>query len=206
MRQVEAAEAQQKLEQAQQVQISALVSRGRDALAAGRREEAGRLAQQALAVDAENDDARALQADAARQPRRHSAAPTPAIPAAEAPAPAEAAAPATDPTARGPAHVKIHFFTQVSEGVLTIYADKHQIMREPFSFFKRTSLLHSEPKAGVIDAERRLEPGPTTLRVYVALKGGPPRMTTVEDDLAPGSERLLEIEMSADGSLQARLQ
>jgi hypothetical protein len=124
----------------------------------------------------------------------------PATPTAPAPvAPDRAAGQSLE------AQVRVDFASDRSEGVLTIYADDRQILRESFRFVRRTGLLARERVSGTIEANRRVPAGSTTLRVYVALPGEATRAISLEADLAGGSVRVLEIRVDTTGSTTAVL-
>jgi len=103
------------------------------------------------------------------------------------------------------AQLHIDFFSERSEGVLTVYAGDRQILREPFRFVRRTGFLSREKVSGAIQATRRLAPGHQGLRVYVALQGEATRTVTLEGDLALGSSTVLEVRVDAAGGVTARL-
>jgi hypothetical protein len=132
------------------------------------------------------------------------AAPPVSVPPTSATVPA-VRAPAAGPEAVGNAQLAIQFFSDVSEGTLTIYAGERQIVREPFKFVRKTGFLRSEKVSGAMNFQRALAAGPMQLRVYVSLPGKPTRSVMVDADLAGGSATKLEVRVSADGQATANL-
>jgi len=126
--------------------------------------------------------------------------------AAAAPEPVEARPmPAAPTEAPKEAILQIAFASQKSEGTLTIYAAERQILREPFRFVRRTGLLKREYLSGTIEAKRRVQSGPQTLRVYVQIEGAAAQLISVDVDLAGGSTRVLDIRVDDDGNAVAAL-
>jgi serine/threonine-protein kinase len=194
----------------QQAQLQALLEAARRALAAGDATQAADLAGQVLALVPGDPEAAALQAKAQaaeRAQQRRSQQLAARTPAASTTAPAQPAATegaTTDPrVAAGPATLRIDFFTEQPEGVLTIYAGGKQILGEPFRFYKRTGLFRNQPEAGRIEAARQLPAGATTLRIYVAPPKKSPVVRTLEVQLAGGSTRILRIRFDRAGQLTA---
>ena len=99
----------------------------------------------------------------------------------------------------------VDFHTEVSEGVLTIYADDRQIVREPFRFSKKSGLFRVEKQSGGFQRERTLASGAYTFRIYVALEGRPTKAVTVDGELSGGSRRTLVVRIGAQGEATARL-
>ncbi len=153
----------------------------------------------ALARQKERERAQKSAREAATQAAVESV-PTPAAPP-NRPAPAVAAtAVAADAT------IEIDFYSEVSEGVLTIYSGESQIFREPFKFVKKTGFLRTEKIAGAIGAQRTLPAGAVALRVYVSLPGKPTKATMVEGTLAGGSTRRLVVRVDAESRATAQLE
>ena len=190
----------------QDTQRQALLASGEAALAAGQPSQAVDLARQVLALAPGEPRATALLA-AAEQAIERKRRQTPARRPTPAPAPAVAAAtappqPPAAPEQQQPARLRIDFFTEAPEGVLSIYAGSQRILSEPFAFYKRSG-LRREPKAGRIEASHELPAGPVSLRVYVALPNRAPVVRTVEARLAGGSSPLLRIYFTAAADLAA---
>jgi hypothetical protein len=97
------------------------------------------------------------------------------------------------------ADLRIDFQSDLSEGVLTIYAGERQILREPFKFVRKTGFLRSEKISGRIEAQRQLPPGTLTLRAYVSSGGKPTRTATVDATLQPGGGHTLAVRVDEQG-------
>ncbi|HEV8242035.1 MAG TPA: serine/threonine-protein kinase [Thermoanaerobaculia bacterium] len=205
----------------QQAQLSALLDAAQLALRSGNAAGAADLARQVLALVPGEPNATALLAnaqaalDAAKrrgqqqqQQQQQAARPVPSPPIARPPgtAPATAAPSAGTQASTAPATLHIDFFTELPEGVLTIYAGPNQILGEPFKFYKRTGLFRNQPEAGRIEASRQMPAGTTTLRIYVALPKRAPVVHTLEAPLAAGSTRVLKIHFDRDAQIAASLQ
>jgi predicted Ser/Thr protein kinase len=153
----------------------------------------------AVLREAEGELDRRRREEAARLAR--AAAPQPGAGQAARGAPAAAGGPVGAPA--GQVSLRIDFFTELSEGVLTVYAGQRRLLAEPFAFYKKTGLFRSEPKAGRIEASRLVDAGPTTLRVYVAPPRRSPLVQTLETDLRPGRAALLRIHVDRQRKLTA---
>ena len=123
-----------------------------------------------------------------------------------APQPQRPVAPAPTVPVAGDATVEIDFYSEVSEGVLTVYSGERQIFREPFKFVKKTGFLSKEKIPGALSAQRKLPAGAVSLRVYVTLPGKPTKAIVVEGDLAGGSSRRLVVRVDADARVDAQLE
>ncbi len=187
----------------------------RESYSRRRYEEAATAVRGVLELRPEEPEAKRLLADAEtaidrlrnRQRSASIATPTPAAPVAPTrsePALALAVTPEPVPV-RSDATLKIDFYSDSSEGILTIYAGERQIVREQFKFVRKTGFLRSEKVSGQIDARRTLEPGPTTMRVYVSMPGRPTKAIAVDGSLAAGGEATLEIRVDAEGVTTATL-
>ncbi len=181
------------------------LQRGKDALAAKDWEEARSAGQELLREDPENVEASALVTQAesglARRRAESRAAVAPPPPAAVA---APAATPA--PEALIDAALAIDFQSEAPEGVLTVFLDGSQILREPFRFVRRKGLFRSEAVAGGLQANRPLSPGDHSLRVYVALSGKPARLVDLQGNFPGGGQRTLRIQVTKAGEPSARLE
>ncbi len=124
-------------------------------------------------------------------------------PAPLAPRPVPSPPPAVVP---GDAEVEIDFYSEVSEGVLTVYSGERQIFREPFKFVKKTGFLSKEKIPGALSAQRTLAAGPLALRVYVTLPGKPTKAIVIEDNLLGGSKRRLVVRVDAEARVDAQLE
>ena len=153
----------------------------------------------ALGRQKERDRAQKSAREAATQAAVESV-PTPAATPNRPAPPVAATAVAADAT------IDIDFYSEVSEGVLTIYSGESQIFREPFKFVKKTGFLRTEKIAGAIGAQRTMPAGAVALRVYVSLPGKPTKATMVEGTLAGGSTRRLVVRVDAESRITAQLE
>ncbi len=195
-------------------QIAAGLATARTAMDQKRYDDARTAAQGVLAISPDEPDAKSVVADAdAAIARRRSAAAKPAVPVpstpvvAPVPAPASAASPsgAAGAAPAADAVLVIDFYSDASEGVLTIYAGERQVLREAFHFFKKTGVFKTEAMSGTIAARRRLSAGTSSVRIYLTLGDRPAQVTTLEGNFLGGGERVLKIRVSKDGQVSAAL-
>jgi|CXWL01.1.fsa_nt_gi serine/threonine-protein kinase len=190
--------------------VAALVTAGEDAFGRRRYAEAVEKAKLALAQRPDLAAASDLLARAeaglaarGRAAERAGAKPeAPPVPTAAPLPPVPAVAPAGDPV------LDIDFLTEppFSEGALTIYVNKKQVMLEPFRFFKKTGILRSEAAAGRVQDKRTLQAGDTTIQVYVTPTGKPARTVTLQGNFPLGAHRLLRIHLDKAGELTGKLE
>jgi tRNA A-37 threonylcarbamoyl transferase component Bud32 len=189
----------------------------REEYAKRRYEQAIAAADTVLGISPENAEAGRLRADSqsalARQQDRpkppRPPAPASPAPSMAAPSPAVAVTPrpqAVAPAPVGDATIGIEFFSEASEGVLTIYAGERQIVRESFKFVRKTGFLSREKISGNLQFERTLPAGPVALRVYVSTPGKPTKSILLEENLGGGSTAKLRIQVDADGRTTAALE
>jgi tRNA A-37 threonylcarbamoyl transferase component Bud32 len=195
-------------------QITAGLSSARTAMDQKRYEDARSAAQGVLAISPEEAEAKSVIVDAeAAIAKRRSTAAKPAVPAPPPPVPAPVPTPAESAASTGPstttpvgeAVLIVDFYSDASEGVLTIYAGERQVLREPFHFFKKAGVFKTEPMSGKIEARRRVSAGPSNIRIYLTLGDRPAQVTTLEGNFLGGSERVLQIRVSKDGQVSAAL-
>ena len=200
----------------QRVQREALLREGTTALAAGDPAYAAELARQVLALvpgepaatalltEAEATVERRRRAETARRAGGASTTAPAAVPtASRAPSAASEPAPAAP---AGQVAVRVDFFTELPEGVLSIYAGPTQLVREQFSFYKRLSRFRSEPSAGRVQVTSRLPGGTHRLRVYVALPRQQPVVSTLDADLRGGTSPLLRIHIDRQKKLSVTIE
>jgi hypothetical protein len=198
---------------------AAAVEEGQEAFEHRRFTDAVAAADRALSLSPENEEAKdlAARADFALNRQRRPAPPPPRgeAPAGgrlEAPAPStsaaaagtaeESAAPTPAPAA-AEATIAISFHSEQSQGVLTIYADERQLLRESFKFTERQGFLRSKAVPGDLSRTVTLPSGRTTLRVYVTLDRT--RVETIQGNFPPGAVRNLDIRVSQRGDLTVSL-
>ena len=175
-------------------QVSEGLILAREEYAKRRYDAAISAAQGVLALVPEHPEAVKLAADSAialarqkeRQLSQKSAREAAQAAAASAAAPVAVPEAAAQPAAAAPvpadATVEIDFYSEVSEGALTVYSGERQILREPFKFVKKTGFLSKEKIPGAIGAQRTLPAGAVALRVYVSLPGKPTKAIVVEGE------------------------
>jgi len=215
---------EQSMETAEQAEeraarLSEALTQAHEAADAGRWNEARTAAEAALAVDETSEEAQTLLADAdqalerqarERSARRAAPAPAPAeeqpaedevAAATETPAPAEA-----EPAAAGRATLALSFYSAYPEGVLTVYLDDSQLIREPYRFFRRGRFLRLEGTPGKIENSYEIPSGAATVRVIVALPDRPAITRNLDGNFPEGITRRLEIRLEEGQELVARLE
>ncbi len=111
---------------------------------------------------------------------------------------------AGDP-AVGPVTLHIQFASRMPEGVLTLYADEKQILKEQFRYQKKSRLLRPKRSLGGFDTTREISSSTRTLRIYLLVEGES-KLTTVTTDLLAAEERTLTIELFRKGTIEASLE
>ena len=191
-------------------------------------EEAGRAAREVLAIETGNREAQEIagRADAAlaRIARRREAeararpagggaeegeeadpaAAERAVAEPEAPRSAERGEPAAAPGGR--ARLEVYYYSAAPEGVLTVYLGEEQLLRESYRFYRKEGLFRTVPKHGEVESSYTVPSGPATLRVLVALPGRPAITRILEGNFPDGATRRLEVRLSEDRVLSARLE
>jgi len=214
-REVEQAIAQQQRTASLASRVAGSLAAAREALERGRYLEAKVAAEAVLAqVPGQEEASRVLsEAErllAAERERQRAARPVPPAPTPPPVATATVVAAATPvpppPQVAREGTLVVDFFTEVSEGVLTIYADDRQIVRESFKFSKRKGFLRSEKQSGSLRMERVLASGPVLFRVYVAIPGQATRALTVAGEIAGGANRTLRLRVGPDGVTSGAVQ
>ena len=189
-----------------------------DALEQREFERVAEQAEMVLALEPDNEEALRLQSAALKGQRRSTRRQAPAEPSsppepirqAREIAPVERPAavvqeppvpPPIDPNT--PATMTIDFYSQVPQGVLTVYSDGRQLLREPFRFTKKTGFLRSKKIPGGFVRTVTLPPGEMTLKIYVALDRT--HNETLRTELLPGSVVNLEVRVADGGGLTISL-
>jgi len=106
----------------------------------------------------------------------------------------------------GESHLDLYFFSDLPEGVLTVYFNEEQLVREPYRFVRREGIFRTAPSHGEIKNAYTVEPGEATLQILVALPGKPAIQTALEGNFPDGVHRRLNIHLNADETLVARLE
>jgi len=185
----------------------------RYAFAERRYSDAATGAKAILAIDPDHAEAKKIAADADRSLRRlqerQEAVEAARLAAEQRAADRAAQAEAADAQPAGPvpkeAQLHIFFASDLSEGVLTIYANDRQIIREPFKFVRRTGFFSREKVSGTIEAVRRVPAGEVMIRVYVALQGQRTQTVTLGGTADGGSQVDLRIQVDGEGEISASL-
>lgn len=195
-----------------EVQVTEGLNAARAAIARSAWDETVAAGRAVLALDPQQEEARRLVSQAQREQRREreqrmaeEAARQAALARAETPPPVVEQPPPVVPVASDAA-LRIAFASDQSEGVLTVYAGERQIVREPFKFVRKTGFLRSEKVSGTIEAERRVDAGPVTLRVYVSVPGKPTRSVVIEREIVGGASYRLDVRTAEDGRTTAELE
>ncbi|HSL84167.1 MAG TPA: hypothetical protein VLF66_15450, partial [Thermoanaerobaculia bacterium] len=191
----------------------------------GRWEEAREAARTALALEPENQEAARIEArseEALRRLARLRAAETRAAAeeaaaeeeapddrraAVEAgPGPGEAPVPDDAASAPGLATLDLFFFSELPEGVLTLYVGDEQLLREAYRFYRKEGLFRSVASAGRVEGVYEVPSGATTVRILVALPGRPALSRVLQANFPGGSTRRLNVRVTDDETLVARLE
>ena len=204
-------------------ELQTLLTEGRTSLEEDRLGDAGEIATQLQELDAERTEIQEFvlavetataEAAARRQARRTTSParstppkPQPLVPAESTPTTPE---PESSPTAvahapSGPADLRIDLFSHAPRGVLTIYGEQEQLLRLPFKFVEKTGFFKRKGISGRLESSVRIQPGRTTLRIYVSVEGKEPELVTLPTTMRPGTTYVLRIEVSKDGATKAYL-
>lgn len=219
-RRVEQSMESAELAEARAEEVSEALAQAHEAARVGHWNEARTAAEAALAVDEANEEAQTLLADAdqalerlarEREARRAASAAEPVAEqqadevaeAVETPARVESV-PA--PGAIGKATLALSFYSSYPEGVLTIYLDESQLVREPYRFYRRGRFLRLEGTGGMIENSYEIPSGSATLRVILALPDRPALTRSLDANFPDGTTRRLEIRLEEDEELVARLE
>jgi tetratricopeptide (TPR) repeat protein len=160
-----------------------------------------------LVVDSEAAVTRQRERERAQQSARQAEQAIAASATAPVAAPQSGAPPEVAPApVPADATLDVDFYSELSEGVLTVYAGERQILREAFKFVKKTGFLSKEKIPGALGAQRTLPAGEAALRVYVTLPGKPTKAITVEGELVGGSTRRLIVRVDAEARVTASLE
>jgi serine/threonine protein kinase len=167
-------------------------------------EQSKAAAQDVLRLDATNVRALDLKARADEGIARRRAE-TALLPPSGAPAPPAAETASAAPAAPADAALSIDFQSEAPEGVLTIFVNGSQVLREPFRFVRRKGLFRSQAVTGGLQRQRAVAAGDVSLKVYVTLSGRPARLVDLQGNFAGGSQRTLRIRVTKDGEPTATL-
>ncbi|MEM8998552.1 MAG: hypothetical protein AAGF23_27445, partial [Acidobacteriota bacterium] len=181
------------------------------ALAAKDYPKAIELAQTVLDFDAENERAAALLESAEEGLQRERDARdrvqdrfrNRSVAGAEtgADAPPERAA---EPAEVALSSLRVEFFSEVSEGLLSVFHGGDQLLNEKFAFVEKGSGVFSRDRktSGRMTAESAVAAGASRLRVYV-YSNGQTRSAELDGTLSAGGSHVLDIRVDADGAVSA---
>ncbi len=195
-------------QEAHQLEIQQGLQRATDLAGQKRWEESRAAARDVLRLDAGSARATVLVDEAeAAIARRRSELRAPALPAA-APVPIEAAgeAPAPEVQPAGDAGLSIDFQSEAPEGVVTVFINGSQVLREPFRFVRRKGFFRTEAVAGSLEARRTVAAGDVNLRIYVTLSGRPAKLVDLQGSFPAGVQRTLHIRVTKEGEPSATLE
>jgi len=108
-------------------------------------------------------------------------------------------------TTVGAVFLNIQFTSRVPDGVLTLYANEEQILKEQFRYEKKSRLLRPKRPLGGFETTRKISSDIQSLRIYL-LVDGESKLTTVSTDLSAGETRTLNIEVLRKGAIEASLE
>jgi predicted Ser/Thr protein kinase len=196
--------------------VASSLEEARSAAEERRWEDAREAAQTVLSLEPENIEALSIVAriddTEAREKRRREAAARARAEARKETKVAEAkpvapAPPVKEETeATGESHLDLYYFSALPEGVLTVYFNGEQLIREPYRFVRREKLFRTVPSHGQIENGYTVPPGEATLRILVALPGKPAISRVIEGNFPDGRSRRLNVQLSEDETLSARLE
>ncbi len=206
-----------------ELEMQRLLEEGRAALEANRLTAAGEIATQVRQLDPEHPEIQefllevetATAESAARRQARQAVGPARAAPPTSQPLiPAEPTPTASEPEPEttpaapiptGPADLRIDFFSHAPRGVLTIDGEQEQLLRLPFRFVEKSGFLKRRGTSGRLESSLQIQPGKTTLRIYVSVEGKEPKLVTLPTNMRPGTTHVLRIEVAKNGETKAYL-
>ncbi len=173
------------------------IAEARDAYEARDYSLAKRRAEEALALDEDNETASKLLADANEgQKRKDQVRDRLRGAAGSEEKPSE---PTTATASARESTLHIVFRSRVAEGRITIYAEQERIFQESFRFSGR-------PPSGELTATSQLTAGSTKLLIYAKSKNSDQTRTAqVEADLSPGGSSTLIVELNEAGRVSASM-
>jgi tetratricopeptide (TPR) repeat protein len=186
----------------------------------GNFEEAGKRADEVLALDAGRKDAQELRenaakmaqaAEAAKKKAARSAAatarrPTAVVARGRAPEVVPTAAPTRPSAASSVPVLRLLFDSPISEGHVMVAVNDQILLRHPFSFTRKQGLFKTIKETGTVDVSIPVQTGSLNVKVWLS---GPdiPASTfaTASTQMPAGGSRVLRLEFSG-GHLSARIQ
>jgi hypothetical protein len=101
--------------------------------------------------------------------------------------------------------LNVSFSTEMAEGVVMVYFDRRQLLRETFRY-KTGGFLRSRATGGGFERQISVAPGSGQLRVYVTPAGSKARVINLQGNFLAGTSRRLVIDLPASGAANAQLQ
>jgi serine/threonine-protein kinase len=186
----------------------------------GKFEEAGKRADEVLALDAGRKDAQELRENAAKMAQATEAAkkkaersaaatsrrPTAVVAKGRAPEVVPTAAPASPSAASSVPILRLLFDSPLSEGHVMVAVNDEILLRHPYSFTHKQGLFKTIKGTGTVDVSIPVPTGSLNVKVWLS---GPdiPASTfaTTSTQMSAGGSRVLRLEYSG-GHLSARIQ
>lgn len=136
-------------------------------------------------------------------PRRPPPPPPPVI-AQEPPAPRRSR---QEAVVAQEATLAVNFVSDLQRGVLLIYLNEEQLLREPFRFGEKGGIFRrSKAETGRIRKSLKVPPGAHALRIYVSgARNRPTDVHRLEGSFRAGGTRRLEIRVGEDGKTRVHL-
>ncbi|MEM8962464.1 MAG: hypothetical protein AAGD38_13355 [Acidobacteriota bacterium] len=193
-------------------EVARRLAAAREALDDRDYDDAIALAREVLSLDRRNRDARGLiqQAEDGKRRRAYVTGRTSGRPTTSAGTTTDPSTTPPPPTlGTRPGTLVIDFYSQISDGTVTIFSGTEQIFRREFAFTERTGPF-TRKTDGRIDASREIGAGVLDLKVYVVpqLNGrsGRTLIQEVPGEMLAGGSQTLKIVLTGEGQLQASLQ
>jgi len=216
----QAAQASEQARQARQQEIADRLEQARAALTAKHYDEAVAAASAVLALDPGNPDAQGIVAavDKAEQRRNDRAAQARAAAVPPRPKPAEQLPPVplpTTPTAtvmtpvptEATLNVKFLVNNVPDEGVLVVYVNESQVIRERFDFRRKAGFWRTRPGLGTVEQPNlKIPVGTASIRIYATYGSKTSQVKTLSGNFSGGAVRTLKATLNPDGSLPVRLE
>jgi tetratricopeptide (TPR) repeat protein len=118
-------------------------------------------------------------------------------------------APTAAPTAvavAGPATLRLHFESPISEGSVMVYVNDEKVLQKSFDFSKKVSFFKRVEGTGTVEAPIQVKSGPVSVKVWLSGKGlDAAAYTTASGQLSGGETRTLKLDYSG-GKLSAQIQ
>jgi hypothetical protein len=121
------------------------------------------------------------------------------------PAPIAAVPTPRPPPAGDHGVLRVELRSQAPEGVLTVWVDDRQVLREPFEFYQRDGLFRRRPVPGSWATDLNVTPGRHAVRALVAREGDKAVVSSLEATIEAGTVRTLGILVPPQGDLQVEL-